>query len=62
MLLVSWNNAKIHDGYSISNPNGVRELLETYPDIPVYMNEELALYFEGNPNVYVSKISRDEVL
>nr|WP_259547336.1 DUF456 domain-containing protein [Heyndrickxia oleronia] len=47
---------------NLANPNGVREHLETYPDIPVYVNEELAPYFEGNPNVYVSNISRDEVI
>ncbi|WP_080848770.1 hypothetical protein [Cytobacillus gottheilii] len=47
---------------NLANPNGVREHLETYPDIPVYVNAELAPYFEGNPNVYVSNISRDEVI
>ncbi|WP_042225366.1 hypothetical protein [Oceanobacillus manasiensis] len=47
---------------NLASPDGVREHLETYPDIPVYVNEELAPYFEGNSNVYVSSISRDEVL
>ncbi len=47
---------------NLADPDGVREHLETYPDIPVYVNEELAPYFEGNPNVYVSNISRDDVI
>lgn len=47
---------------NLANPGGVRDHLETYPDIPVYVNEELAPYFEGNPSVYVSNISRDEVI
>jgi uncharacterized membrane protein len=47
---------------NLVDPAGVREHLEKYPDIPVYVNEELARYFEGNPNVYVSSISREEVL
>ncbi|MFJ8416990.1 hypothetical protein [Bacillus paramycoides] len=47
---------------NLANPSGVREHLEKYPDIPVYVNEELAPYFEGNPAVYVSSISREEVL
>ena len=47
---------------SLASPDGVREHLETYPDIPVYVNEELAPHFEGNPNVYVSSVSREDVL
>ncbi len=47
---------------NLADPVGVREHLEKYPDIPVYVNEELAPYFEGNPYVYVSGISREEVL
>jgi outer membrane lipoprotein SlyB len=47
---------------SLVNPDGVREHLEKYPDIPVYVNEELAPYFEGNPNVYISNICREEVI
>lgn len=47
---------------SLADPAGVRGHLETYPDIPVYVNEELASYFEGNPSVYVSNISREDVL
>lgn len=46
----------------MSDPAGVREHLDSYPDIPVYINEELAPYFEGNPNVYVTGVSREEVL
>ncbi|MCA0972265.1 hypothetical protein LCM20_16775 [Halobacillus litoralis] len=46
---------------SLQDPDGVREHLETYPDIPVYVNEELAPHFEGNPNVYVSSVSQEEV-
>ncbi|MBM7660384.1 putative membrane protein [Bacillus mesophilus] len=47
---------------NLASPDGVRDHLENYPDIPVYVNEELAKYFEGNPSVYVSNISREEVL
>lgn len=47
---------------NLALPAGVREHLEKYPDIPVYVNEELAPYFEGHPSVYVSEISREEVL
>ncbi len=47
---------------NLANPDGVREHLERYPDIPVYVNEELAPYFTDHPNVYVSSISREEVL
>ena len=47
---------------SLANPDGVREHLDTYPGIPLYVNEELAPYFAGNPNVYVSNISREEVI
>jgi len=47
---------------SLADPAGVREHLAAYPDIPVYVNEELTPYFEGHPNVYVSGISREEVL
>ena len=47
---------------NLADPAGVNEHLERYPDIPVYVNEELATYFEGNPQVYVSSISREEVL
>jgi outer membrane lipoprotein SlyB len=47
---------------NLANPDGIREHLGTYPDVPVYVNEELAPHFEGNPNVYVSNISRDEVI
>lgn len=47
---------------NLADPAGVREHLEKYPDIPVYVNEELAPYFEGNPLVYVSSISRKDVL
>jgi len=47
---------------SLANPDGVRQHLSTYPDIPVYVNEELASFFEGNPQVYVSSVSREDVL
>lgn len=47
---------------NLANPDGVREHLTNYPDIPVYVNEELAPNFEGNPMVYVSSLSREDVL
>lgn len=47
---------------NLANPDGVREHLHNYPDIPVYVNEELAPYFEGHPLVYVSSLSREDVL
>lgn len=47
---------------NLANPDGVREHLEKYPDIPVIVNEELAPFFEGHPNVYISNLSRGEVL
>lgn len=47
---------------SLADPQGVRGHLNKYPDIPVYVNEELAPHFEGNPNVYISNTSREDVL
>lgn len=47
---------------SLADPAGVKDHLTKYPHIPVYVNEELAPHFEGNENVYVSNISREEVL
>ncbi len=47
---------------NLINPQGVREHLERYPDIPVYVNEELGKYFEGNPQVYVTSVSHEEVI
>lgn len=47
---------------NLSDPSGVTEHLDKYPDIPVYINEELAPYFEGDPQVYVSNVSHSEVI
>lgn len=58
-ILVDGHPFQVKD---LASPEGVREHLETYPDIPVYVNEELASSFEGNPDVYVSNISRDDVI
>ncbi|WP_419872342.1 hypothetical protein [Candidatus Pristimantibacillus sp. PTI5] len=42
--------------------SGVKEHLEKYPDIPVYVNAELADQFANNPMVYVTTVQHDEVL
>ena len=47
---------------NVTNPDAVKEHLERYPNIPVYVNEELAPYFENHPNVYISNISHQEVI
>ncbi|MBB5326048.1 hypothetical protein HNQ34_003166 [Anoxybacillus tepidamans] len=47
---------------NLINPQGVREHLERYPNIPVYVNEELGKYFGGNPQVYVTSVSHEEVI
>lgn len=35
--------------------------LERYPDIPVFVNEELAVHYQDNPNVYSGGITRDAI-
>ena len=35
---------------------------DKYPDIPVYVNSELAQHFEGNPLVLSTAVSREQVL
>ncbi|PGK32753.1 hypothetical protein CN907_26200 [Bacillus anthracis] len=45
-----------------SNKAIVDEHLERYPDIPVYVNDELAMHYSDNPNVYSIGITREEVL
>ena len=58
-ILVDGHPFQVKD---LANPEGVKEHLENYPDIPVYVNKELAPYFEDNPDVYVSTVSREDVL
>lgn len=47
---------------NLGDPAGVREHLATYPDIPVYVNEELAPAFIDHPNVYVTSVHHQDVL
>jgi hypothetical protein len=47
---------------NLVNPQGVSQHLERYPDIPVYVNEELGKYFEGNSQVYITSVSHEEVI
>lgn len=42
--------------------SGVKEHLERYPDIPVYVNAELADQFADNPMIYITSVHHDEVL
>lgn len=44
-----------------SHPSIVDEHLERYPDIPVYVNDELALHYSDNPNVYSAGVTREAV-
>jgi hypothetical protein len=47
----------------LSSPSGVNEHLVKYPDIPVFVNEELALAFENNDRVFpVYGMRHDEVV
>ncbi|WP_043931129.1 hypothetical protein [Bacillus sp. EB01] len=45
-----------------SNKSIVDEHLERYPDIPVYVNDELAEYYSDNTNVYSAGVTREEVI
>lgn len=47
---------------NLGSPQGVYEHLEKYPDIPVYVNEELAGSFADNPMVYATSVSHAEVV
>lgn len=47
---------------NLLSPAGVKEHLEKYPDIPVYVNEELADYFENHPMVYATHVQHADVL
>lgn len=47
---------------NLADAAGVRLHLEKYPDIPVYVNSELAHSFEGNEMVYVTNISHSDVV
>lgn len=57
-LLVDGEKFQIKCG---SNRSIVDEHLERYPDIPVYVNEELAKYYYDHPNVYSIGVTREEV-
>lgn len=58
-LLVDGRPFQVKD---LLSPQGVHEHLQRYPDIPVYVNEELGKYFEGNPHVYVTSVSHEDVI
>ncbi|SOC22390.1 hypothetical protein SAMN05880501_11411 [Ureibacillus xyleni] len=45
-----------------SNKGIVDEHLERYPDIPVYVNDELIKHYADNPNVYSAGVTREEVI
>ncbi|AXF57325.1 hypothetical protein DT065_15835 [Salicibibacter kimchii] len=48
---------------NLSEPAGVYEHLNTYPDIPVYVNADLADTLAGHPNVYIAdNIHHEEVV
>lgn len=47
---------------NLADPKGVHEHLEKYPDIPVYVNQELAGHFENHPMVYTTQVEHSEVL
>ncbi|WP_227938283.1 hypothetical protein [Alkalihalobacillus deserti] len=40
---------------NLSDPSGIYEHLSKYPDIPVYINADLAHHFEGNSSVYIAE-------
>lgn len=46
---------------SMMDPGGIKNHLDTYPDIPVYVNAELADEFADHPQVYISNISKAEI-
>lgn len=58
-LLVEGNPFQVKN---LLDPAGVREHLEKYPDIPVYVNAELAGRFENNPMVYATQVQHAEVV
>lgn len=45
-----------------SNKAIVDEHLERYPDIPVYVNDELAVHYSDHPNVYSAGLTKEEVV
>ncbi|AIQ39921.1 hypothetical protein [Paenibacillus sp. FSL R5-0912] len=47
---------------NLLSPEGVKEHLQKYPDIPVYVNEELANTFENHPMVYATHVQHAEVV
>lgn len=47
---------------NLLSPSGVNEHLEKYPDIPVYVNEELASHFAHHPMVYATQVQHAEVV
>ena len=44
-----------------SNPSIVDEHLERYPHIPVYVNDELAMHYSDNPDVFSAGLTKEEV-
>ncbi|QZT33953.1 hypothetical protein HUR95_00485 [Caldalkalibacillus thermarum TA2.A1] len=48
---------------NLSEPRGVYEHLQKYPDIPVYVNADLADTFAGHRNVYIAEsIHHEEIV
>lgn len=45
-----------------SSPSIVDEHLERYPDIPVYVNDELALHYSDNSNVFSIGVTKEAVI
>lgn len=48
---------------NLADPSGVYEHLNKYPDIPVYVNADLAETFNDHPNVFIAdNINHEEVI
>lgn len=48
---------------NLSDPSGVYEHLNKYPEYPVYVNADLADTFAGNPNVFIAEnIHHEEIV
>lgn len=46
----------------LTSAQGVHKHFDTYPDIPVYVNAELAATFANNPLVYSTSVTHEQVL
>lgn len=58
-LLVNGEPAQVK---CVAEKSSVLDHVEKYPDIPVFVNEEVALSFEGEPNIYpVEGFSMDKI-